>query len=59
MVGMLRFMSDLNQPGLPIPFCSVLVSISVFMALSTIFHSINALENSLLCDSVLHVLILP
>ena len=35
-------------------FCSVLVSISVFMALSTLFHSINSPDNSpffLLCSS--------
>ena len=41
-VGMLRFMSDINQPSLPTPFYSVLVSISVFMALSTVFHSIHS-----------------
>ena len=41
MVEMLRFMSDENQPNLPTPFYSVLVSLSVFMALSTVFHSIN------------------
>ena len=32
---------DINQPNLPTPFHSVLVSISVFMALSTIFHFIE------------------
>ena len=31
----------LCQPSLPTPFYSVLVSISVFMALSTVFHSIT------------------
>ena len=31
-----------NQPSLPTPFCSVLVSTSGFMALSTVFHSINS-----------------
>ena len=45
-VGMLRFMSDIHQPSLPTPFCSVLVSISVFMALSTVFHSLNSPDNS-------------
>ena len=40
-VRMLRFMSDIKQPSLPTPFYSVLVSISVFMALSTVFHSIS------------------
>ena len=37
---------DINQPTLPTLFYSVLVSISVFMALSTIFHSINSPDNS-------------
>ena len=46
LVGMLRFMSDMNQLSLPTPFYSVLVSISVFTALSTVFHSINSLDNS-------------
>ena len=45
-VGMLRFMSDINQPSLPTPFYSVRVSISVFMALSTVFHFINSPDNS-------------
>ena len=35
-----------NQPSLPSPFYSVLVSIFVFMALSTVFHSINSPDNS-------------
>ena len=58
-VGMLRFMSDINQPSLPTPFYSVLVSISVFMALSTVFHSINSPYNSSFSHSVLVVLVLP
>ena len=37
---------DLNHPSLPTPFYSLLVSISVFMALSTVFHSINSPDNS-------------
>ena len=37
-------------------FYSVLVSVSVFMALSTVFHSINSPENSPLSHSVLPVL---
>ena len=45
-LGTLRFMSVTNQPSLPTPFYSVLVSISVFVALSTVFHSINSLDNS-------------
>ena len=35
-------MSDINQPSLPTPFYSALVSISLFKALSTVFHSINS-----------------
>ena len=34
------YVIDINQPNLPIPFHSVLVSVSVFMALSTVFYSI-------------------
>ena len=56
-VGMLRFVSDVNQPSLPTPFYSVLVSVSVFKALSTVLHSINS-PNSSLSHSVLLVLIL-
>ena len=42
-LGMLQFMFFyVNQPSLPTPFYSVLVSVSVFMALSTIFHSMNS-----------------
>ena len=37
---------DINQPSLPTPFYSALVSVSVFMALSTVFHSINSPDNS-------------
>ena len=58
-VGMLRFMSDINQLSLPTPFYSVPVSVSVFMALSTVFHSINSPDNSPFSDSVLPVLSLP
>ena len=36
----------INQPSLPTPFNSVLVSVSVFMTLSTVFHSINSPDNS-------------
>ena len=57
--GMLRFMSDIKQRSLPTLFHFVLVSISVFMALSTVFHSINSPENSPFSDSVLSVLSLP
>ena len=43
---MLWFMSEINQPSLPTPFYSVLVSISVCRALSTAFHSINSPDSS-------------
>ena len=43
---------------LPAPFYSVLVSVSVFMAISTVFHSINSPDNSTLSYSILLVLIL-
>ena len=33
------YVFDINQPSLPTPFYFVLVSVSVFMALSTVFHS--------------------
>ena len=66
-VGMLWFMFfdtmfmffDINQPSLPTPFYSVLLSISVFMAPSTVFHSINSPDNSPLSHSVLQVLFPP
>ena len=38
---------DINQPSLPTPFHSVLVSVSVFMALSTVFHSVKILPTTL------------
>ena len=50
------YVFDMNQPSLPTPFHSVLVSISVFRALSTVFHSINSPDNSPLSLSVLPVL---
>ena len=50
---------DINQPSLPTHFCSVLVTISVSMAFSTVFHSINSLDNSPLSHSVPPVLSLP
>ena len=38
---------------------SVLVSVSVLMAFSTVFHSINSPDNSSLSHSVLLILFLP
>ena len=58
-VGMLRSVFDINQPSLPTPFIYVLVSVSVFMALSTVFHSINSPDNSPFSHPVLPVLSLP
>ena len=49
---------DINQLNLPTAFYSVLVSIYVSMALSTVFHFINSPDNSLLSHSVLLVLFL-
>ena len=59
-VGMLRFMCvfGISQPSLPTPFYYSLVSISLFMVLSTIFHSIDSPNNSPLSRSVLPVLFL-
>ena len=53
------YVFDINQSSLPTPFYSVLVFVSVFMALSTVFHSINPPDNSPLSHSVLPVLFLP
>ena len=51
-VGMLQCMSfDINQLSLPTLLYSVLVSVSVFMALSTVFHSIHPPDNSPFSDS--------
>ena len=54
-----RFCFDINQPSLPTPFYSVLVSISVFMSFSFVFHSINSPDKSPLSHSVLPVIFLP
>ena len=53
------YVFNINQPSLPTPFYSVFVSLSVFMALSTVFNSINSLANSPLSHSVLPALFLP
>ena len=49
---------DINQLNSPTPFYSVLVSISLFIAVSTVFHSINSPDNSPLSHSVLPILFL-
>ena len=46
------------SPSLPTPSYSVLVSISISTALSTVFHSINSLNNSPLFRSLSPVLFL-
>ena len=51
--------SDINQPSVPTPFYSVLVSVSVSLALSIVFLSRNSPDNSALSNSVLPVLFLP
>ena len=53
------YVLSINQPSLPTPFYSVLVSVSVVMVLSTVFLSINSPDNSPLSHSVLPVLFLP
>ena len=53
------YVCDINQPNLLTPFYSVLVSISVIMALSTVFHFRHSPDNSLFSHSVLPVLSLP
>ena len=53
------YLLDINQPSFPTLFCSVLVSVSAFVALSTTFYSINSPDNSPLSHSVLPVLFLP
>ena len=53
------FIFEINQPSLPTPLHSALVSVSVLMALSTVFHSINSPDNALLSHSVLPDLFLP
>ena len=53
------YVFDVNQPSLPTPFYFIRVSVSVFMALSTVFDSINSPDNSPLSHSVLYVLFLP
>ena len=45
--------NDINQPTLPTPFYSVLVSISVCIALSTVFHFLNSPDNFPFSHSVL------
>ena len=41
------YVFDINQPNLPTPVYSVIVSISVCMALSTVFHSFRKISRQL------------
>ena len=47
------YVFNISQPSLLASSYSVLVSVSVFMALSIVFHSINSPDNSPLSHSVL------
>ena len=53
------YVLDINQPNSPTCFYSLRVPISVFIALSTVFHSINSPDNCLLPQRVLLALFLP
>ena len=53
------YVFDINRSSLPTPFYSVLVFVSVFMTLSTVFHFINSPDNSPFSHSVLPVLSPP
>ena len=53
------YVFDIIQLSLPTSFYSILVSVSVFMILSTVFHSINSPDNSPLSHSVLPGVFLP
>ena len=53
------YVFDINQPSSPTPFYSVLVSVSLFMAILTVFRSITSPDNSQFSHSVLPVLSLP
>ena len=52
------YVFDINQPNMPTTFYSVLMSVSIFIALSTVFQSINFPDNSPLSHSILPVLFL-
>ena len=53
------YVKVVHQSSVPTPFDSVPVSISVFMALSTVFHSTNSPDDCPFSHSVLPVLFLP
>ena len=51
------YVLDISQPSSPTPFYSALVSVPLFVALSTVFYSINSPDNSPLSHSVLLILL--
>ena len=51
------YVFDINQPSLPTTFHAVFVSISVCMAFSAVFYSINSPQNSPSSHFVLSVLL--
>ena len=53
------YVFDINQPSLPTPFYSVLVSFFCPIVLSAVFDCLNSPDNSPLSYSVLPVLFLP
>ena len=55
----MTYLDPPEEKHVSIAFYSVLVSIFVFIALSTVFHSINSPDNSPFSHSVLPVLFLP
>ena len=46
------YVLDIEQPSMPTIVHSVLVSVSVFMALSTVFYSMNSSDNCPLSHSL-------
>ena len=58
LVCTVHFALDINQPSLPTLFI-LFLCLFVFMAHSTVFHSINSLDSSPFSHSVLLVLFLP
>ena len=53
------YVFDISQRSFSTSFYSVLVSFSVFMALSAVFHCVHSINKSLLSHSVLLVSFLP
>ena len=53
------YVFDIKVQSLPTPFYYVLESISIFVALSTVLHSVNSPDGSPLSHSALSVIVLP